>query len=118
MPINFNEFVSKIKISLLKNIFFEKSLIKIKDYILDVNKRQIKKNKLILKLTEREVDFLIHLNKKNNPISIDDILKDVWNYSFQAETHTIETHVHRLRKKFLGKFKDKLIQNNNNGYFS
>ena len=65
-----------------------------------------------------KVDFLIHLNKKNNPISIDDILKDVWNYSFQAETHTIETHVHRLRKKFLDHFNDKnLIKNNKKGYY-
>ena len=117
IPIKIYNFISKIKIYLSKNIFLEKSLIKIKDYNLDLNKREISKSGIKLKLTEREINFLMHLNKAKEPISIKKILNDIWKYSFETETHTIETHVHRLRKKFLEKFNDKIIHNNKKKYF-
>ena len=116
-PFKINDFISKIKIALLKDRFSKKSFIKIKNYILDLNRREIYKNEIKLKLTEREVDLLMHLKKEKEPISINKILKDVWKYAFETQTHTVETHVHRLRKKFLEKFNDKIILNDKKGYY-
>lgn len=116
-PFRIDDFISKIKIILSKNKFTKKSFIKIKNYFLDVNKREVSKDQTKLKLTEREVDFLMHLNKKKEPLTIDEILTDVWKYSLGTQTHTVETHVHRLRKKFLQKFNDKIIKNNKDGYY-
>ena len=117
LPISIESFISKIKIYFLKKISLEKSIIDIKDYILDTNKREIKRNDLTLKLTEREINFIIYLNNLKAPCSIKEILFKVWNYSYNVETHTIETHIHRLRKKFINKFQDKFIQNNKKGYY-
>ena len=87
-------------------------------YIIDKNKRRIKKNNLILQLTEKEINFLILFSQNNQPLSRNFILKNVWNYSSKSETHTVETHIHRLRKKFLEKFKDSnFIKNNDKGYY-
>ena len=117
LPINIESFISKIKIYFLKKISLEKSIVNIKNYILDTNKREIKRNDLKLKLTEREINFIIYLNNLKAPCSIKEILFKVWNYSYDVETHTIETHIHRLRKKFIDKFQDKFIQNNKRGYY-
>ena len=86
--------------------------------MLDINKREITKGKSKLKLTEKEVHFLLHLKEAKKPVTIEKLLEYVWKYSFKTETHTVETHVHRLRKKFLKTFDDnKMIKNNNRGYY-
>ncbi len=78
----------------------------------------IKKNNLELQLSEKEVDFLVLFTKTKKPINKDLVLKSVWNYSLESETHTVETHVHRLRKKILEKFGDKnFIKNDDKGYY-
>ena len=61
---------------------------------------------MVLQLTEKEINFLILFSQKNQPLSRNFILQNVWNYSSKSDTHTVETHIHRLRKKFLAKFKD------------
>jgi len=106
-------------ISLLARFKFKKSsLINLCGYIMDKNKRKIKKNNLTLQLTEKEINFLILFSENSQPLSTNFILKKVWNYSSRSETHTVETHIHRLRKKFLEKFKDNnFIKNNNKGYY-
>ena len=111
--------LEKKVISLLARYKFRKnSLINLCGYIIDKNERKIKKNNLILQLTEKEINFLILFSQNNQPLSRNFILKNVWNYSPQSETHTVETHIHRLRKKFLEKFKDSnFIKNNNKGYY-
>ena len=44
--------------------------------------------------------------------------KNVWGYAKDIETHTVETHVYRLRKKISDSFKDdKFILSDDNGYF-
>ena len=117
-PFKINAFLLKIKICQSKNKFEEMSFIKILDYHLDINRREIAKNKKKLKLTEREVNFLIYLNTIQKPATINEILSSVWKYSDMTETHTVETHVHRLRKKFLQTFGDKnTIKNNSRGYY-
>ena len=79
---------------------------------------KLKKNNLELQLSEKEIDFLILFSENKNPIRRDLVLKKVWNYSQETETHTVETHIHRLRKKISEKFSDKdFIKNNKKGYF-
>jgi len=77
-----------------------------------------KKNNLELQLSEKEINFLILFSESKEPISRSLVLKNVWNYSSESETHTVETHIHRLRKKILEKFGDNnFIKNNNKGYY-
>ena len=106
-------------VSLLARYKFKKSsLINLSGYTIDKNERKIKKNSLVLQLTEKEINFLILFSQKNEPLSKNFILKNVWNYSSKSDTHTVETHIHRLRKKFLEKFKDNnFIKNNDKGYY-
>ena len=125
-----NEFVEKISTplsilylekkitSLLARYEFNKSsLINLGDYIINKNERKIKKKDLELQLTEKEIKFLI-LFTNNKPVSKNFVLEHVWNYSPESDTHTVETHIHRLRKKILEKFKDNnFIKNSDNGYY-
>ena len=118
MPFSINELFSKIKISLSKNEFLENSVFKFLEFTMDINKREIWLNEKKIKLTEREVNFLLYLKNSKNPVTIKDLLKTVWKYSFKTETHTVETHVHRLRKKFFQKFeKENIIKNDSRGYY-
>ena len=108
----------KIISVLAKHEFKRNSLILLSGYTIDKNERKIKKNNLELQLSEKEIDFLILFSKSNNPINRNLVLKKVWKYSDESETHTVETHIHRLRKKILEKFGDKnFIKNNEKGYY-
>ena len=85
---------------------------------MNLNTREIISGQNKLKLTEREKDFLLFLKNSKKPQTIKNILKSVWKYSQGIETHTVETHVHRLRKKFLDSFNDeRFIKNNKKGYY-
>ena len=93
------------------------SLINIKDYILDKNERVLKKNNLYLKITEKEINFLENLHSSLKPLSREFILKNIWNYSTDTDTHTVETHIYRLRQKIKNQFKDgNFIKNSKKGY--
>ena len=118
MPFRILDFKKKIISLISKNEFKKNSLIHLNDYIIDKNERKIKKDNLELKLSEKEVNFLILFSKNKEPISRNFVLKNVWKYSEETETHTVETHIHRLRKKILDKFDDNnFIKNNNRGYY-
>ena len=118
MPFSIFDFKKKIISVIAKNEFKKNSLIGLKGYIIDKNERKIKKNNLELQLSEKEVDFLILFSEIKDPIKRDLVLKKVWNYSQETETHTVETPIHRLRKKILDKFNDNnFIKNNKNGYY-
>ena len=118
MPFTILEFEKKVISLLAKNEFRKNSLIQLDDYIIDKNERKIKKNDLELQLSEKEINFLILFSKSKEPISRNVVLKNVWNYSSKSETHTVETHIHRLRKKIFGKFGDNnFIKNNSKGYY-
>ena len=85
---------------------------------MDKNERKIKKNNLELQLSEKEINFLVLFKEKEKPVNKNYVLKNVWHYSSESETHTIETHIHRLRKKILQKFGDNnFIKNNKSGYY-
>ena len=118
LPFKLNDLLSKIKILSLKKDYKNRSIFPVLDYQLDINKKVIVKNDLKLKLTEKEVTLLVYLIELGRPVKINELLKTVWDYSSESETHTIETHVHRLRKKFIKIFKDdNVIKNNIDGYF-
>ena len=118
MPFSILDFKKKVITAFAKNEFKKNSLINLNDYVIDKNERKIKKNNLELQLSEKEINFLILFSEKKEPINRSLVLKNVWNYSSESETHTVETHIHRLRKKILQKFGDNnFIKNNNKGYY-
>ena len=106
LPIKFLDLIEKININLLKLKYSLQSNFQIKQYILDLNSRIMSFQKKDLKLTEREIEIILFLNEKKNPQSIDILQKEVWGYSENLETHTVETHIYRLRKKIKDTFKD------------
>ena len=116
-PISLEKLVEKINIQLIKQKFDFQSNIVLKDYTLDLNSRIITKNKIDLKLTEKEVDILVFFKENKDPQSIDILQSKVWQYSTDLETHTVETHIYRLRKKIKDKFQDEnFILSKDNGY--
>ena len=118
MPFTILDFKKKVITAIAKNEFKKNSLIHLSGYIIDKNERNIKKDNLELQLSEKEINFLILFAKNKEPISKNLLLKNVWKYSAGSETHTVETHIHRLRKKILKKFNDRdFIKNNNKGYY-
>ena len=106
LPIKILDLIEKININLLKLKYSYQSNFQIKEYKLDLNSRIMSFQKKDLKLTEREIEIILFLNKKQNPQNIDVLQKEVWGYSENLETHTVETHVYRLRKKIKDTFKD------------
>ena len=118
IPFSILDLEKKITSLLARHKFRKSSLINLRGYTIDKNKRKIKKNNLALQLTEKEINFLVLFSENDQPLSRNFILKNVWNYSSKSETHTVETHIHRLRKKFLEKFKDSnFIKNSDKGYY-
>ena len=118
LPLNIVNFNQDI-IDICKKYEFNKnSLIKIKNYILDKNARVLKKDNAILQITEKEIKFLEMLSSSKKPLSRTYILKNIWGYSSEADTHTVETHIYRLRQKIKNTFEDNnFIKNSELGYF-
>ena len=106
LPIKIDQFIEKINIQLLKQKYNYQLEIRINKYKLNLNSREISLNKKLIKLTEREIDIILFLNENKKPINIDILQKEVWGYSSELETHTVETHIYRLRKKLKNKFND------------
>ena len=118
MPFSIFDLEKKVVSLLARYKFRKSSLINLFGYTINKNERKIKKNDLELQLTEKEVNFLILFSQSDRPLDRNFILKNVWNYSSKSDTHTIETHIHRLRKKILEKFNDNnFIKNNDEGYY-
>ena len=116
-PINIFKLVEKINIELLKLQFNNQSELKVNNYTINLNSREILINNTRLKLTEKEINTITYLSKSNKPVSIDELKKKVWSYQSDIETHTVETHIYRLRKKFLNTFGDnEFIISEKNGY--
>jgi len=106
LPLRIDKILDQINIHLIKQKYDLQSNFKIGEYSLDLNSRTISKNQKKLNLTEREIDILIFLSKQDVPQKIDVLQNKVWNYSSNLETHTVETHVYRLRKKIKDAFND------------
>jgi len=117
-PFNIYDLVEKINAELIKQKYNDQSFIKILNYSLDINSRIISNDSARLKLTEREVDIILFLNDHKKPQKVNILQNQVWKYSSELETHTVETHIYRLRKKIIDKFKDNnFILSDENGYF-
>ena len=105
-PIEILSFKEILNILITKYNFFKKSKIIIKDYEIDSNERSITKERIKVKLTEKELDLILALNN-NNGLNKSFLLKSIWKHSLDLDTHAFETHLHRLRKKINKYFKDK-----------
>ena len=116
VPIKFEKLIEIINIKFLKNKFLDQSHIEIGEYDLDLNSRKISLGDKSLDLTERETNLIIFIKDKKN-VTIKELQKMVWDYSPDLETHTVETHIYRLRKKMKETFGDEnFILNTSNGY--
>ena len=118
LPATLKEINLIIENSAVKKKFNKNSSIEIKNYFMNKNEKKLSKLENFIILTEKEIQLLeLFLNIKK-PISKDKILSTVWNYSTDADTHTVETHIYRLRKKIADKFMDNnFIHNNKDGYY-
>ena len=116
-PVNISKFLEKINIEFLKKQFNNQSEVKVNNYIIDLNSREMLAKNIKLKLTEKEINMIIFLSKSNKPVSVDELQEKVWSYQSDIETHTVETHIYRLRKKILTTFDDsEFIISKKNGY--
>jgi hypothetical protein len=116
-PIKIFKLVEKINIEFLRLQFNSQSQVKIKNYTIDLNSREIIINKTKLKLTEKEINTISYLSKSEKPVSINELQNKVWSYQSDIETHTVETHIYRLRKKIFNTFRDnQFIISTKNGY--
>ena len=116
-PINIFTFIENLNVRFIQIKYQEQSNINVKDYFLDINSRELKKDKISLKLTERETDMILFLNNSQKPVNVTTLEKEIWQHSSELETHTVETHIYRLRKKIKAEFgSDDLIKSNKDGY--
>ena len=117
LPINLYSLIEKINIQLIKQRYNYQSKVFLKNYVLDINSREIIKANKRLKLTEREIDTILFLGNKIKPQNIKTLLSEVWGYMPGIETHTVETHIYRLRKKIADTFSDNdFILSHDDGY--
>ena len=118
LPLSLKKLLELINIKLIKLKFNQQSKLVIKGYELNLNSKFLSKDNLKLKLTEKEIEIILYLNDKKIKHDVADLQKNIWDYSTDMETHTVETHIYRLRKKISDLFKDeKFILSHKNGYF-
>ena len=116
-PIKISNLIDQLNARFIQQNYSAQSNININKYILDINSRILKKSDNELKLTEREIDTIIFLKNENKPVKVDVLQKKVWKYAEDLETHTVETHIYRLRKKIKDTFNDDtFIQSKKDGY--
>tara|TARA_B100001109_G_scaffold89969_1_gene73395 strand:- start:234 stop:797 length:564 start_codon:yes stop_codon:yes gene_type:complete len=116
-PINIYKLVEQINIQFLKLQFNNQSQVEVNNYTINLNSREMVGNNTKLKLTEKEINTITYLSKSNKPVRIDELQEKVWSYQSDIETHTVETHIYRLRKKILNTFNDKeFIISKKDGY--
>ena len=118
LPLTLKKLIEIINIKLIKLKFNQQSKIIIKGYELNLNSKFFSKGNLNLKLTEKEIEIILYLNNTKIEHDVADLQKNIWGYSADIETHTVETHIYRLRRKISELFKDEtFIISHKNGYF-
>ena len=118
LPLSLKKLLELINIKLIKLKFNQQSNVIIKGYELNLNSKFFSKGSLNLKLTEKEIEVILYLNNTKIKHNVADLQKNIWGYSADMETHTVETHIYRLRKKISDLFDDeKFILSHKNGYF-
>tara|TARA_B100000575_G_scaffold281555_1_gene272338 strand:- start:1162 stop:1725 length:564 start_codon:yes stop_codon:yes gene_type:complete len=117
LPIKIEKLIEQINLKFLKERFNEQSDVSIGDYKININSREISKDNKSIYLTEREINLIMFLKNSSLPAKIEELQKKVWDYGSELETHTVETHIYRLRKKIKEKFKDdNFIVSSKRGY--
>ena len=118
LPLSIKQLIELINIKLIKLRFNHKSQINMKGYVLNLNSKFFSKDDLSLKLTEKEIEVILYLSEGKTKHDVLDLQKNIWGYSPGTETHTVETHIYRLRKKISDKFNDvDFILSHQNGYY-
>ena len=118
LPLSLKKLLELINIKLIKLKFNQQSNVIIKGYELNLNSKFFSKGNLNLKLTEKEIEIILYLNNTKIKHNVADLQKNIWGYSADMETHTVETHIYRLRKKISDLFDDeKFILSHKKGYF-
>ena len=118
LPLHIDKLIELINIQLIKLKFNQQSKIIIKKYEINLNSKFISKEQVNLKLTEKEIEVILYLNNSLKKSNVLELQKNIWGYSADMETHTVETHIYRLRKKIIDKFNDEnFILSDKNGYF-
>jgi len=118
LPLAINKIIELINLKLIKLKFNNQSKINIKNYELNLNSKFFSKEGLSIKLTEKEIEIILYLYQNKTKHNVIDLQRNIWHYSSDMETHTVETHVYRLRKKISDRFKDEnFILSEKNGYF-
>ena len=116
-PINIFKLIEIVNVEFIKLQFNNQSQMKVNNYNINLNSREMLINDTKLKLTEKEINIITYLSKSNKPVNVDELQAQVWSYQSDIETHTVETHIYRLRKKILNTFNDKeFIISKKNGY--
>ena len=117
-PIKLSKLIEKVNIQYIRFKTKEKSKVLIGNYELNLNAKTLKLDSKSIFLTEKETNLIIYLDKSKQPVNVDELQSEVWGYKNQIETHTVETHIHRLRKKILNELnKDNFILSNKIGYY-
>ena len=117
-PLKISKLIEKVNIEFIKLKTKEKANVSLGNYEIDLNARLLKLNSNSVSLTEKEISLILFLNKSKCSVSINKLQEEVWGYKSETETHTVETHIHRLRKKILNEFKrDDFILSNKSGYY-
>ena len=117
-PVNILTFIENLNVRFIQKKYQDQSSINVKDFLLDINSRELKKEELSLKLTERETDMILYLNNSKKSVNVETLEKEIWQHSSDLDTHTVETHIYRLRKKIKAEFgNDDLIKSDKDGYF-
>ena len=118
IPISINKIIELINIQLIKLRFDHQSKVCIKQYELNLNSKFFSNGSTNIKLTEKEIEIILYLNDTKKKHDVLDLQKNIWKYSEEIETHTVETHIYRLRKKISNKFNDEnFILSDKSGYF-
>ena len=116
-PIRIVNLIEKINIEFIKLKFNQQSVTNVGKYNIDLNSREMILEKKVLRLTEKECEIIIYLSKSNKPVPVSEFEENVWDYQSKLETHTVETHIYRLRKKIFEKFNDEnFLISKKNGY--
>ena len=118
LPLTLKKLLEIINIKLIQLKFNSQSKMIIKNYELNLNSKFLSRDNLNLKLTEKEIEIILYLNNLKTKHTVLDLQKNIWGYTANMETHTVETHIYRLRKKIINFFKDDdFILSDKNGYF-
>jgi len=116
-PVTLSKLIEIFNIEFLKIKFTEQAEVSVGKYKININSRQINYGELSLKLTEKEINFVLYLSRNKNHVKIDELQAKVWGHHLKLDTHTVETHIYRLRKKILKVFGDKnFIITSKDGY--